>query len=84
MFPFLDSLLYILSIALTVALLVFLPVYCIIMLHPRWAIRGINKAYPDVWFFTPTKKKVIALTIDDAVLDVDTCEAYLDLLQRYE
>ena len=51
--------------------------------EPRWLVRALPGAYPDVVYFVPTDEKAIALTIDDG-LDPETTPLILDVLLKHE
>jgi peptidoglycan/xylan/chitin deacetylase (PgdA/CDA1 family) len=59
-----------------------LAVACGVHAEPRWLIRSLPGAYPEVVYFVPTDRRAIALTIDDGV-DPQTTPAILDELRRH-
>ena len=48
--------------------------------EPRWLVRALPGAYPEVVYFVPTEEKAIALTIDDGLDPEATVAAALKLL----
>jgi peptidoglycan/xylan/chitin deacetylase (PgdA/CDA1 family) len=71
------TLLFILAVAV-----LFVTVAFSVYIQPRWAISLLQKIYPDVLFKIKTKKKIIALTIDDGPTATLTPQI-LDLLEQH-
>jgi peptidoglycan/xylan/chitin deacetylase (PgdA/CDA1 family) len=55
---------------------------CMHQAEPRWLVRALPGAYPEVVYFVPTRENAIALTIDDG-LDPETTPLILDVLSAH-
>ncbi|MGD8832081.1 MAG: polysaccharide deacetylase family protein [Pseudomonadales bacterium] len=65
-----------------IALLLSLCHGCMHDAEPRWLVRALPGAYPEIVYFVPTHAHAVALTIDDG-LDPETTPAILDVLQAH-
>lgn len=56
---------------------------CTQQAEPRWLVKALPGEYPDVVYFVPTRKRAIAMTIDDG-LDPETTPLILDVLKKHD